>query len=54
MEVDFQRRLEKPKPFIDIQGRLMLEHVISNVTPTDSEITVLLRQDHINSYRDIA
>lgn len=45
---------KKPKPFIDIEGRLMVEHVINNVSPTDAEITILLRKDHLNAYPNIA
>ena len=39
---------KKPKPFIDINGRPMIEHVIENILPNTGIVTLLLRQDHIN------
>ncbi|MBD2550420.1 glycosyltransferase family 2 protein [Microcystis elabens FACHB-917] len=45
---------KKPKPFIDVNGQLMLEHVINNVTPTDATVTILLRQQHLDAYPKIA
>lgn len=39
----------KPKPFIDVDGRMMLEHVIGNVCPPNASTTVLLRAEHIKS-----
>jgi NDP-sugar pyrophosphorylase family protein len=38
---------KKPKPFIDVLGRPMLEHVIDNVSPRGSQTTVLLRRAHM-------
>lgn len=45
---------KKPKPFIDVDGQLMLEHVISNVTPTEAAVTILLRQEHLDAHPKIA
>jgi NDP-sugar pyrophosphorylase family protein len=45
---------KKPKPFIDVGGKSMLEHVIDNVSSTESNITLLLRQNHLESYPEIA
>jgi len=45
---------KKPKPFIDVDGQLMLERVISNVTPTGAAVTVLLRQEHLDAHPKIA
>jgi NDP-sugar pyrophosphorylase family protein len=45
---------KKPKPFIDIDGQLMLEHVISNVTPKEAAVTVLLREEHLDAHPKIA
>ena len=45
---------KKPKPFIDVEGRPMLQHVIENVTPTDAVVNVLLRQQHMEAYPSIA
>lgn len=39
----------KPKPFINVDGRMMLEHVIENVCPTNASATVLLRAEHIKT-----
>lgn len=43
----------KPKPFIDVDGQPMLERVIHNVAPINSNITVLLRQEHISEYPQV-
>lgn len=45
---------KKPKPFIDVDGQIMLEHVIGNVTPTEGTATVILRQDHLLAHPKIA
>ncbi|QNI83920.1 hypothetical protein SynPROS71_00083 [Synechococcus sp. PROS-7-1] len=45
---------KKPKPFIDVEGRLMVERVIDNVTPNDAEVTILLRQDHLSAHPEVA
>jgi NDP-sugar pyrophosphorylase family protein len=45
---------KKPKPFIDIDGEIMLERVIKNITPTEGSVTVLLRQDHLDAHPKIA
>lgn len=45
---------KKPKPFIDIDGRPMLEHVIDNVTPVGATVTILLRQEHLETHPKIA
>ena len=42
----------KPKPFIDINGRAMLEHVIDNVVPDGFAPTVLLRREHMKACSD--
>lgn len=36
-----------PKPFIDVLGKPMLQHVIENVTVRNSRVSVLLRADHL-------
>lgn len=41
---------KKPKPFIDVEGRPMLEHVINNVSPPSAHVTALLRQAHIEKH----
>jgi len=43
-----------PKPFIDVDGQLMLERVINNVTPTEAAVTILLRQEHLDAHPKIA
>ena len=44
---------KKPKPFIDVDGRPMLDHVIENVVPHGSNATVLLRKSHIQAQPNI-
>ena len=44
---------KKPKPFIDVEGKPMLHHVINNICPKGGQITLLLRQEHINSHVNI-
>ena len=39
----------KPKPFIDVDGKMMLEHVIANVCPANASPTVLLRAEHMKA-----
>lgn len=40
---------KKPKPFIDVEGRPMVEHVIENVSPAGASITMLLRAAHMEA-----
>jgi NDP-sugar pyrophosphorylase family protein len=40
----------KPKPFIDVDGRMMLLRVLDNVRPSAGSATVLLRQEHLDVY----
>lgn len=35
-----------PKPFIDIDGRMMIEHVIDSLVPKDKAAKVVLQKDH--------
>ena len=44
---------KKPKPFIDVAGRPMLDHVISNVTPVGASVTLLLRGSHMEKHPTI-
>ncbi|MGV1896706.1 glycosyltransferase family 2 protein [Agrobacterium vitis] len=37
----------KPKPFIDVGGKPMIERVLENVRPRNSKVVALLRSDHI-------
>jgi len=39
----------KPKPFIDVDGRPMLDHVIKNVVPVGANATMLLRASHMEA-----
>lgn len=38
---------EKPKPFIDVDGRPMIERVIENVSPRNAHVQILLRREHV-------
>jgi NDP-sugar pyrophosphorylase family protein len=42
----------KPKPFIDVFGRPMVQHVIENVTPRGSNVHMLLRKAHVEGCGD--
>jgi NDP-sugar pyrophosphorylase family protein len=44
----------KPKPFIDVNGKPMLEHVIANVSPNNAALTVLLRSEHMQACHEDA
>ncbi|WP_424360151.1 glycosyltransferase family 2 protein [Methylocystis parvus] len=37
---------KRPKPFIDVAGRPMIEHVLQNVTPKNAQPIVLVRKEH--------
>lgn len=39
----------KPKPFIEVLGRPMVEHVIDNVTLPSSRIHILVRKEHLTN-----
>lgn len=45
---------KKPKPFIDVNNKSMLERVIQNISPSKSNVHLLLNREHINEYPDIA
>lgn len=40
---------KSPKPFIDVNGKMMVEHVIDNVAPEPYKKTLLLRKAHIEA-----
>lgn len=40
---------KKSKPFIDVDGSPMLDHVIDNVVPVGANVTVLLRESHMQA-----
>ena len=44
---------KNPKPFIDVDGRPMLDHVIDNVVPAGSNVTLLLRKSHMQAQPSI-
>ena len=44
---------KKPKPFIDVDGKPMLYHVIDNVTPNEAQVTLLLRKQHIDDHAGV-
>jgi dTDP-glucose pyrophosphorylase len=39
---------ENPKPFIDVLGHAMIEHVLDNVKVENAHFSLLLRSDHID------
>lgn len=44
---------KRPKPFIDLDGKSMIEHVLTNVRPKDSKVVTLLRSDHVSASPDV-
>ena len=44
---------KKPKPFIDVCGKTMLENVITNLNTKNSNFTVLARSEHIQEYPQV-
>tara|TARA_Y100001968_G_scaffold179159_1_gene163978 strand:+ start:2692 stop:4227 length:1536 start_codon:yes stop_codon:yes gene_type:complete len=49
-----KERWKAPKPFIDINGKLMIEHIIENLKIANSKVTLILRKEHIlNRERDL-
>jgi NDP-sugar pyrophosphorylase family protein len=42
-----------PKPFIEIEGKPMIEHVITNISPDHSRVTLLLRKEHMDGQLDL-
>lgn len=45
---------KRPKPFIDINGKSMIEHVLDNVRPTHSKTVMLLRSEHVEKSSEVA
>ncbi|MBB4007824.1 glycosyltransferase family 2 protein [Allorhizobium taibaishanense] len=43
----------KPKPFIDVDGKPMIERVLENVRPRNSKVVTLLRAEHIEKNTSI-
>ncbi len=42
----------RPKPFIDVLGRPMIQHVLENTLPPGGQPTVLLLREHLDSQAD--
>ena len=42
----------KPKPFIDVCGRMMIERVLDNLTLDNARFIVIGRQEHLASQKD--
>ncbi len=42
---------EKPKPFIDVLGKPMIERVMDNLNIEDSNFILLVREEHIRDYQ---
>lgn len=38
---------KKPKPFIDVHGKPMIQHVIDNIKIPNSEITIIFQKEHV-------
>ena len=44
---------KKPKPFIDVDGKPMIKHVINNISSASSKVSILLRSEHFKGYPTI-
>jgi dTDP-glucose pyrophosphorylase len=44
---------ERPKPFIDVRGRPMIDHVIENVAPAGADVHLLLRKEHLTDHEEL-
>jgi len=44
---------DKPKPFIDVAGRPMIQRVLDNVSTPDAQVTVLLQAQHAREAADM-
>lgn len=44
-----EARWTKPKPFIELSGKPMIQHVVDNVAPPDTDILLLVRDEHMSS-----
>ncbi len=45
IEADYK----KPKPFIDVKGKMMVERVLDNLKMNDAKYTLIIRAEHANS-----
>lgn len=44
---------QRPKPFIDVRGRPMIDHVIENVAPVGADVHLLLRKEHLTDHEPL-
>lgn len=44
---------KRPKPFIDVGGKSMIEHVLDNARPKGSKLVTLLRSEHVAASPDV-
>src|SRR5437764_10919451 len=42
-----------PKPFIDVLGKPMIQHVIENLDMKDARFTLIARKEHVQNYGDL-
>lgn len=45
-----EKGYEKPKPFIDVDGKPMIERVLDNLYIPEARFILLAREEHINNY----
>ncbi len=43
----------KPKPFIDVNGKTMIQHVVDNLSTSYSNVLLVLQEYHIENYSNI-
>ncbi len=44
-----QAGYKKPKPFIDVNGKMMIERVLDNLKVKDAKYTLIVREEHLDS-----
>lgn len=43
----------RPKPFIDVDGKPMIERVVANLAIRDAAVTAILRKEHVENNADV-
>ena len=43
---------KKPKPFIDVLGKTMIENVLSNLKVDNARFILIVRKEHIENFPD--
>ena len=52
MVQDSQKWLDSSKPSIELNGKPILQHVINNLATENSNITIILQEEHTKNYQN--